>query len=426
MNISKNILLIEPFLPFPSKSGGHVATYNGLKAIHDKFETVFIIFPVKPYRTLQAEIETLQTEMPNLVIMPYMESRYKGTLSERGKKKIKYFLKEKCKKEITRLLESITNSRPSAVKELYAVKDYPNDFQQFIRDTIKAHSISLVQIEFYWFLPIVACIPEDVTKIFVHHELGFARQELYLELEGKNAYGNSGAKICKWFEISLLNQYDAVITLSQIDHRKLIDAGVKVPVYVSRAIVSNKAQSQIQIQTSTTTLSFLGPDTHYPNLDGVMWFLEHCWDKLLKKNHNFHLKIIGNWKKSKIRKIKQQYPQITFTGIVDNLNEALAGTTMIVPIRIGSGIRMKILEAAQLGVPFVTTSVGVEGLPFISGEDCFITNCPDTFVDNIIALENEVLRKEFTQAARKKVDEQFSFQTFKNNRIEIINKVINN
>lgn len=419
---SNSILLIEPFLPFPSKSGGHVAIYHGLKAIYDRFEKVYIVFPTKPYQGLQEEMDTLNATFPNLVLLPFLDDRYKGTPVERCKKEIKRFFAEKCKKQTARFFESITNSRPHLATELYSIKDYPNDFQQFICDTITDHDIPVVQIEFYWQLPLVACLPAHVTKIFVHHELWFVRQQLNLDIWGHNAYRESGVKISQWIEMAMLNQYDAVITLSEVDREKLIQSGVNVPIYASMAVVEDEPQRSPQ--PSTTTISFLGPYHHYPNWDGVMWFLENCWEKLLRQNPNFRFKIIGNWKKSKIKQITRRYPQVVFTGVVDNLDEALAGTTMIVPIRLGSGIRMKILEAAQLCVPFVTTTVGVEGLPFTNGDDCFVTDHPDTFVESILQLENQAVRQRLTEAAKKKVDAGFSFRTFKNNRMEIINRIV--
>lgn len=411
MITSKNILLIEPFLPCTCKSGGHVAIYNSLKAIHEEFEKVFIVFPTKPYESLQKEIEILKSTFLNVEVLPFFDSRKKKTPLE------------SCKKEIYRFLKRIDKKNTPIAQELYGVKDYPNEYQQFIKDTIEQHAISIVQIEFYWLLPLVACLPKNITKIFVHHEIGFVRQQLNLDLWGRNAYREAAVRLGEWFEIALLNQYDAVITLSDIDRQKLIAAGVKVPVYASMAVVDCKPYCYKQ-PLSTKTITFLGPHSHYPNWDGVMWFLENCWGKLLERDSYFQLRIIGDWKKSKIRKIKKHYSQVNFMGMVDDLGAALEDTTMIVPIRIGSGIRMKILEAAQLGVPFVTTSVGVEGLPFISGEDCFIIDDAEEFVDCIIQLENKELRNKFTTSARKKVNDNFSFEGFKQNRIGIIRQII--
>jgi glycosyltransferase involved in cell wall biosynthesis len=74
---------------------------------------------------------------------------------------------------------------------------------------------------------------------------------------------------------------------------------------------------------------------------------------------------------------------VHFTGFADNLAKAVHGSLLIVPILTGSGMRMKILDAAAMGVPFVTTSVGVEGLVFKDGESCVIADTPNTFAQAI-------------------------------------------
>jgi glycosyltransferase involved in cell wall biosynthesis len=62
---------------------------------------------------------------------------------------------------------------------------------------------------------------------------------------------------------------------------------------------------------------------------------------------------------------------------------------MIVPILSGSGMRMKILEAAAMSLPIVTTTVGVEGIDLVDGESCLIADTPDAFANAILRLEHD-------------------------------------
>ena len=80
---------------------------------------------------------------------------------------------------------------------------------------------------------------------------------------------------------------------------------------------------------------------------------------------------------------------VKLLGFVDHLDEAICGSIMIVPILTGSGMRMKILEAAAMGVPFVTTSVGVEGLDFLNGDSCLIADGADAFAHALECLIND-------------------------------------
>ena len=73
-------------------------------------------------------------------------------------------------------------------------------------------------------------------------------------------------------------------------------------------------------------------------------------------------------------------------GYVSDLSPVLRGSVMIVPILSGSGMRMKILEAAANSVPIITTTVGVEGLDFENGVSCLIADTPQEFASAIDSL----------------------------------------
>lgn len=86
-------------------------------------------------------------------------------------------------------------------------------------------------------MSIVTALPDDVKKIYIHHELRFIRNQLELMSAGKNLYRESATKVSKILEVGLLNMYDAVITLSSIDKMKLENEGVVTPIYSSFAVV---------------------------------------------------------------------------------------------------------------------------------------------------------------------------------------------
>lgn len=231
-------------------------------------------------------------------------------------------------------------------------------------------------------------------------------------------------QIADILEIGLLNKCDAIITLSETDQKKLIDAGVKVPIYPSFAIVNTNAEMTNANETNNI-LSFIGPAFHSPNYLGVKWFLENCWEKLLQQDASYHLRIIGNWPEDRRNEITQKFKNVEFAGFVPNLAKALNDTIMIVPITVGSGIRMKILEAASLGVPFVSTTVGAEGLPFENGVDCLKGDTPEEFVDAILKMRDKSLRVEFAKKANKLVKVKYSMDALRKNRLEIYEKVMN-
>ena len=166
----------------------------------------------------------------------------------------------------------------------------------------------------------------------------------------------------------------------------------------------------------THILSFIGPESHDPNYDGVVWFLENCWSDLLTRNSAYHLRIIGNWSVNTREKICAQYLNVEFAGFVENLADVLIGTVMIVPIHIGSGIRMKILEAGAIGVPVVSTSVGAEGLPVVDEENILLADTPEMFTEAILRMEDYETRVLLSKQLQRTIRKQYSIDALCENR----------
>ena len=98
---------------------------------------------------------------------------------------------------------------------------------------------------------------------------------------------------------------------------------------------------------------------------------------------------------------------------------------MIVPILSGSGMRMKILEAINNSVPFVSTVVGAEGLMFETDRDCYITDNPNMFADSICKLlGDKKLQLDFVKSAKKVYDEYYSPDIQAKKRLTILQELL--
>ncbi|OWV16504.1 hypothetical protein B7990_11865 [Fibrobacter sp. UWB4] len=340
-------------------------------------------------------------------------------------KRLYVFLKRKIYRIIKqiRLKYEGVDYAYSSIVNVFSLDSSKNQYIQFINACIKKYNIDVVQMEMCSCLPFVLALPANVKKIFVHHEIKFVVDELKLQTLGVTPYRHAVAEMSKIQEIGLLNKCDAIITLSDIDKKKLEQEGVEVPIYSSVAVVNTENNIRNSYKSSNI-LSFVGPSTHSPNYIGIKWFLENCWNDLLEKDPSYTLRIIGDWSEDKRNEILQKYKNVEFLGFVPNLADALNNTIMIVPITVGSGIRMKILEASSLGIPFVSTTVGAEGLPFESGKDCFLSNTPEAFVESILKLKDKSLRENFAQKANTIVKEKYSMEALRKNRLEIYDKVL--
>jgi len=176
------------------------------------------------------------------------------------------------------------------------------------------------------------------------------------------------------------------------------------PIYVSQAVIKQDITFSNQDEVSLKNkVVFIGSFDHFPNRDGVVWFLENCWQIIIAAKPDIQFDIIGTgWTFENLNISKPESSQITCKGFVDNLYEAIHGCVMIVPIRIGSGMRMKILDGISYGCPIVTTTIGTEGIELTSNTNCFIEDKAKDFARAIICLlENKNLAKSFLQNMKK-------------------------
>ena len=395
-------------------TGGHQALFNGILAVKDDMEITIAYQAQYTKAYCNAEKEFL-SRVPNAVLHPlYCQPSF----FVRCVLKIRNVLHLLIGKDIfsqgmkIELINGWMNAvAPQKQKWIEHLMRLCTD-QQF----------DIIQVEMPWLLSSVFALPKCAKKVFVHHELGFIRREQeMLQVPSDNHYANSIRRYADHNEISLLNMYDSVITLSTDDTKKLINKGVTKPVYSSFAVIDHVESINPEVGNGKR-LTFIGPEGHNSNYTGLLWFLQTCWGNLKQKDPEITLDVIGKWDIHKTE-ILNKYDGINFLGYVNDLTKAIQGSTMIVPIIVGSGIRMKILEASSIGVPFVSTVVGAEGIPVMDGTDCFITDDPNTFVDDILKLQNKHLRISFIKNSNEMVKKYYSLESLRINRLDIYKEI---
>lgn len=421
MGLIQNILLIHPALPYPPKNGADQALLSHIFAAARCFN-VFLCYPVTDTNDHLENQILFEKKYPNVRTFPFFANR----------DIVKQPFPIKVWWSISRIVEKFLHYNehlhPQIPEEKYLnwianFQPKDNDFLEHINRLIVENNIDVVQVEMPEYLSCVLNLPFNVKKIFVHHELAFVRHGLEVDIPRSNYYIQGIYKQSKLIEVGLLNKYDGVITLSKIDRQKLVSVGVVAPVYSSFASVE-VSPSKNRTLSDGLTLSFIGTSDHAPNYWGVKWFLDTCWESLLHKDIRYRLQIIGKWPEVIREEFLNKYRNICFTGFVSDTKQFLQGTIMIVPILVGSGIRMKILEGATLGVPIVTTSIGVEGIEIKDGVHCSIADSPELFVERICELSDQTLQHRYVDNFREFVAENYSIERLCDDRKTIYNEIL--
>jgi polysaccharide biosynthesis protein PslH len=158
------------------------------------------------------------------------------------------------------------------------------------------------------------------------------------------------------------------------------------------------------------TLLFFGAIDYYPNTDAMLFFLRDVFPKLARRYPHLRLCIVGRKPPESI--VAQRSANVEVTGVVDDVRPWLErADVVIVPLRIGGGTRLKILEAMAMGKAVVSTALGAEGLDVVPERDLLVADDPEAFVAQIgRLLDDPGLGRRIGASARRLVTSRYSWK----------------
>ena len=408
-NFVKKILFISPFIPYPLNSGGNQAVFSMIDYLR-KIHSVSILIRAGH----QKDIDALKRVWPDVGFFIYSkkEGKRKSWLPLRAH--VLHCLSSSFTRKYNRIFFKYWPSRPNVDKMLRIrtlINLRPSELDpgycEFVHNVAES-GFDIIQTEFRELLDLCYFLPENAVKVYVQHEIDYIRRgnELAM-LQSPTLMDIARYQQAKDKEISMLSRYDYIITLTATDKNILSKYIPEEKIYVSPAVI--KMDRLVPFKTCTPEFVFVGGSDHFPNYDGVNWFCE-CILPVLKENlSDFKIYIIGNWSRKAKRTIHKHNKEVEFMGFVEDLHTFLNGKITIVPIRIGSGMRMKILDAVWSSSPFITTSKGVEGQDFTNGIDCIIADSPQEFGKAMVMLSSDtVLQKSLSENAVIKVKKYYN------------------
>lgn len=137
-------------------------------------------------------------------------------------------------------------------------------------------------------------------------------------------------------------------------------------------------------------LVFTGSMDWRPNQDAVRFFLRHIYPRIKAAEPRTSVFLVGRQPPARLVALAASYPDVSLVGTVPDMRPYLASAAVyVVPLRVGGGTRLKILEAMAMARPVVSTKVGAEGLTAIAGRDLLIADDPDTFAATVLRLFRE-------------------------------------
>lgn len=165
-------------------------------------------------------------------------------------------------------------------------------------------------------------------------------------------------------------------------------------------------------QNTASLIAFLGSMDWAPNVDAVFWFIQEILPRIRQTLPETRFRIIGSNPPEALIRLGETAVGIEVTGSVEEVSTPLRECAlMAVPLRAGSGVRLKILESMSVGVPVVSTKVGAEGLPLRDGHELLLADDAPEFSHAVIRLlQDNALRQTIAEQARQLVARDFSWQ----------------
>ena len=170
---------------------------------------------------------------------------------------------------------------------------------------------------------------------------------------------------------------------------------------------------------------FQGAMDWFPNQDAVAYFISEILPTLRSLAPHVTFVAAGRSPSPALLRRFAGTPDVEFTGTIPDMREELVRASVCaVPLRIGSGTRLKILEAAAMAKPIVTTRVGTEGLDFVNRQEILLADEPRAFAQAVASLLGDLsLRRTLGQAARRRLERHYTLDALRTSLADTLRKL---
>lgn len=289
-------------------------------------------------------------------------------------------------------------------KESYNISRFvTKEFEAKLEKILKENSFDVIQFETLFTTPYLATAKKlsNAKMVYRSHNIEHLIWERRAEITKnplKKWYLNLLAKKLKDFETEIVNNFDGIVSISEIDEetqKNYLNPKVKT---TSIPIGFDIAESN-PVQPEEISFFFIGALDWAPNEQGLRWFLENVWEAVYKQFPDYKFYVAGRNIPSELYKWGRKNVEIC--GEVPSSMEFIENhSIMIVPLFFGSGIRVKIAEAMSLGKTIISTNIGAEGILCKNFKEILFANTKEEFIQMIThCIENPSLVQSISEYA---------------------------
>jgi sugar transferase (PEP-CTERM/EpsH1 system associated) len=307
---------------------------------------------------------------------------------------------------------------------------WSSEFKQKLDEWLADSHYDVIQVEGIELARYALALPTNpkgrwrrvgTTIVFDDHNSEYMLQQRIAEAEiaahGWNLgaiYSSIQTRKLRGFERAMCRRADRIAVVSSADAAAIrqLDPALKV------RVIPNGVDTELYRRDKVTpidlpphSLVFTGTMDFRPNVDAVLWFAREVLPLVKQSIADVHFVIVGQRPHDRLDILRDE-ASITITGDVEDTRPYIAAASVyVIPLRMGSGTRLKVLEAFSMEAPIVSTTLGAEGFAIESGRELLLADDPVSFARSIVDLITDPARgRALGQAGRALAIDQYEWR----------------
>lgn len=380
-----HILLLTPQLPFPPQQGTSLRNWHILRGLAQRHTVTLLSFTEHEPAYVPAPLSALCARVETV---PAPQRTTAQRLAQLARTQAPDMAQRLASAAFATALERLLVTQPIDIVQVEGLE------MAHVIPVVRAHSQAAVVLDCH----------NAETEL---QRRAFAADARVVRRWPAAAYSRLQIGRLRAYEQWALSAADAVVAVSEQDAAMLLP--LLPPKVRPITVIPNSIDVTEYRLTSTTVrpeqrfdLVFSGKMDYRPNVDGVLWFADAVWPQLRQARPTLSWAIVGQRPHRQLDRLRT-VPGITLTGRVDQVQPYLAGARVVImPLRIGSGTRLKLIEAMAGAKAVVSTPLGAEGFPVVDGTHLLLAETPAGWSAAIRRLLDDApLRQSLGQSARQ-------------------------
>jgi sugar transferase (PEP-CTERM/EpsH1 system associated) len=306
---------------------------------------------------------------------------------------------------------------------------YYEEMQRKVREVANTQSFDIIQIEQSHMAPYIEFMvdADSAARLVTLHNAGAIQYKRILEVES-SLRGRFGAWLDwlflrHWEPTYVARHFDKCIVVSPMDEALLRQANLALDTVVIPNGVDTAQYDPLPEVPASKDILFIGKMSYVPNADAAIFLCHEVFPLIKQQMPDTRLLIVGQSPPEAVRTLASE--DVIVTGYVKSVfpyyHQALVS---VVPLRAGSGTRLKILESMAVGRPVVSTALGCEGLAVTHGENILIADEPADFAAQTVRLLSDAeLRQRLVINGRRLVETTYDWQVIAQQLLQIYDEV---